>query len=167
MELRSLAGHPEVPPRDAALSITFGQTPPGMAADYLFGEQLFPVAHADVAAKITSVEDLLDHPIIEVLDHRRNWLQVLNRDFLPDHIQTAYADTTFAALALARAQAGIALARAPASNDLVESFGLKRCLPGFAIGGVEAYHLLYPTGHKLTAGAAAFRGWMIDQAQNQ
>lgn len=167
LELHSLIGRPETPPRNAALWIAFGQPPPGTQALRLFGETLIPVAQPRIAAAIDSVEDLLDHMLIEVSDHRTNWAQVLGADVLPERATVSYVDTTLAALALAGAGGGIALARPPASDDLIRKFGLQCCLPDAGVAGVEEYHVLSMSGVPLSADAEAFRDWVLSEARNE
>ncbi|WP_434055445.1 MAG: LysR family transcriptional regulator [Roseibium sp.] len=164
LELYSLLGRPETPPRTATLWIAFGPPPPGTEGAALFGERLEPVAHPDVAAKIRTLEDALAHPLIEVADHRRNWAQIFGGDVLPSGARVTYVDTTLNALALAGANGGIALARPPASDDLVARYGLVPCLPGFDLRGVEEYHILYLSGALLDPQAKAFLSWICDEA---
>ena len=166
VEVHSLTGRPETPPLQAEMWIAFGQPPPGTTARMLFGERLVPVAHPDLVRAIGSRDDLDHHPIIEVLDHRRNWLQVLDRDHFPDRADIIHVDTTMAALTLAAAKGGIALARAPASDDLVARLGLVPCLPDIDLGGVEAYYLLHVSTAKLSPGAVAFKDWLVAQASD-
>lgn len=80
VEVYSLTGRPETPPLQAETWIAFGQPPPGTTAHMLFGERLVPMAHPDLVAKIQCRDDLERYTIIEVLGHRRNWLQILDRD---------------------------------------------------------------------------------------
>ncbi len=167
LELYSLSGRPETPPRTAEVWIAFGQPPPGTEAQRLFGETLIPVAHPDLAARIHNVDDILDHMLIEVADHRKNWVQVLGADVLPERARVNYVDTTLNALALAGAGCGIALARPPASDDLIGKFGLKRCLPGHEVAGVEEYHVLTNAGAQLSPDAEAFRNWVVNEARSE
>lgn len=165
LELYSLSGRPEMPPRAVDLWIAFGQPPPGTEAHRLFGEMLLPVAHPDLAARIRSVDDIYDHMLIEVADHRKNWVHVLGADVLPEQVRVTHVDTTLTALALAGAGGGVALARPPANDDLIRKFGLKRCLPDCEVSGVEDYHLLSNAGVQLSPDAEAFRDWVIREAQ--
>ena len=164
VEVHAMVGRPETPPLQADVWISFGQAPPGTTAHFLFGERLFPVAHPDVARLIRSPNDLENHKIIEVLDHRRNWLQVLPRDAPLKQANIVYVDTTSAALTLAAAKGGIALARAPASDEMINTLDLERCLPDTELGGVEGYYLLHASNTKLSAPASAFRNWILEQA---
>ncbi|MEM8976382.1 MAG: LysR substrate-binding domain-containing protein [Pseudomonadota bacterium] len=163
LKIHSLIGR-ETPPRDAALWISFGQPPPATNSIPLFGERLVPVAHPDIAASITSRDEMLQHQLIEVSDHRKNWAQVLDVDMLASHAKVTHVDTTFAALSLARSGFGLALARPPASDGLVETLGLVPCILELEIPGVEQYHLLNSANAHLNDDAVAFKSWIIDQA---
>ncbi|MEO3415427.1 LysR substrate-binding domain-containing protein [Roseovarius sp. CAU 1744] len=72
-----------------------------------------------------------------------------------------YADSTIMAMALAAEGVGIALARAPASDKAMHAAGLVPCLPGVAVQGREAYHLVYPERAALRPPARAFRDWLL------
>lgn len=164
LQFHGLIGRPETPPRDAALWIAFGQPPPGTESAPLFGERLVPVAHPSLAKEIGCLEDMHEHTLIEVLDHRKNWAQVFGLDVLPRTARVVSVDTTLAALSLAGAGCGLALARPPASDDLVTRNGLVPCMDDFAVEGVESYSLLWPKGTRLNADADAFRIWLIAQS---
>ena len=165
LELYSLLGRPETPPRNATLWIAFGPPPPGTDAVSLFGEWLVPVAHPEVAAGIGSRKDILAYPMIDVADHRRNWAQVFGSDIVPSGARVVYVDTTVMALALAGAKEGVALARPPASDDLVARYGLVPCLPGSAVQGIETYHIIHTSGTKLSPEATAFHLWICIEAE--
>jgi len=164
LELHSLLGRPETPPRTATLWIAFGPPPPGTDGEVLFGERLQPVAHPRIAGRIRTLDDALAHRLIEVADHRRNWAQILGSEVIPGDAQVTYVDTTLSALALAGAGGGIALARPPASDDLVQRYGLVPCLPGFDVRGIEEYHVLHLSGALLDPQAKAFLSWICGEA---
>lgn len=165
VELHSMFGRPETPPRNAALWIAFGPPPPRTEALLLFGERLVPVAHPEIAGRIKTLEDVLSYPLIEVADHRRNWAHVLGYDALIAKAGVMYVDITLTALALAASQQGIALARHPATDDLVDRYGLVPCLPEIDVRGIESYHILHNTDAQLDADAQAFRSWIIAEAE--
>lgn len=165
LELHSLLGRPETPPRTATLWIAFGPPPPGTEGEALFGERLEPVAHPEIAAQVRTLDDALAHPLIEVADHRRNWVQIFGGEVLPGGARVTYVDTTLSALSLAGAHGGIALARPPASDDLVARYGLVPCLPGFGMRGVEEYHVLHAAGALLDPHAKAFLSWICSEAE--
>jgi LysR family glycine cleavage system transcriptional activator len=165
IELHSLLGRFETPPHTAALWIAFGQPPPGTEATRLFGERLIPVAHPDITARIDRLDDILMHPLIEVGDHRRNWAQVFGGHVLPSGAQVLQVDTTLSALSIASARGGVALARPPASDALIDTFGVIPCLAEFEMHGIEDYHLLHPSGVQLSEDALTFKNWLLAEAE--
>ncbi|MEM8732237.1 MAG: LysR family transcriptional regulator [Pseudomonadota bacterium] len=165
LDLRSLLGRDETPPREAVLWIGFGPPAPGTEAIRLFGERLIPVARPDLARAVQSLSDLRQHRLIEVRDHRRNWAQVLGTDVMPPEVRTISVDTTLTALSLAATGGGIALARPPATGDLLDRYALAPCLPGADIAGIDAYHLLHASGARLSAEEEAFKAWIAQEAQ--
>ncbi|MFT5504231.1 MAG: LysR family glycine cleavage system transcriptional activator [Gammaproteobacteria bacterium] len=147
------------------LQITYAIGPAyNQEGDRLFGETLYPVAHKDIASQIKSHSDLLNFQLIEINTHRTSWFQVLSEDN-SDHIGQArfcFADNTVLALSMAAAGFGIALARAPASDDLCNQFGLVPCLPGFSINSTQSYYLIYNSLDNLSPVARSFRNWIIE-----
>ncbi|MCB2137463.1 MAG: LysR family transcriptional regulator [Rhodobacteraceae bacterium] len=149
----------------ADLQIVFGAPSAyGAAHDHLLDEMLYPVARPDIAARITRPADLLAHPLIEVATHRAGWPHVFAAmRLLGEQARFLMVDSTVMATALAAEGAGIALARAPASDWAVARAGLVECLPGFRVSGLESYHLVYPDRAALRPPARAFRHWLIDR----
>ena len=165
LQFRSLLGD-ETPPRGTDLWIAFGQPPPSADGTRLFGETLVPVAHPDIAKTLRSVDDLLDHVLIEVSDHRRNWAHVFGLDVRPSEARYIQVDTTLAALSLARGKCGMALARPPASDDLVTQYGLVCCDWLGTSAGVEEYYILSNSGVPLTEAGHAFKSWVVAEAES-
>ncbi|OED49774.1 LysR family transcriptional regulator [Rhodobacteraceae bacterium (ex Bugula neritina AB1)] len=132
-------------------------------SDELLREVLYPMAPPDVAAQITAPQDLVQFPLIEVSTHRASWVQLFEHLRLP-HGQARYffADNSLMAAELAAQGAGIALARAPASDAAMKAAGLVPCLPGVTVPGQEAYHLIYPDRGALRPAARLFRDWLLD-----
>lgn len=147
------------------LQIVFGNPSAfGAESDRLMGEQLFPVARADIAGKIKSPNDLIEHTLIEVGTHRAGWPHVLEQ--LNARVGAArylHADSTVMGFALARSGAGIALARSPASDRAMVESGLVRCLDDLTVEGRESYHLVYAERAALRPAARAFRSWLIER----
>ncbi len=165
LQVRSLVG-PEIPPREATIWISFGQPPPGTDSTPLFGETLVPVATPECAKIIRTPSDMLDFTLIEVADHRRNWAYIFGLDVLPKQAKTIEVDTTLAALTLAGHGCGLAIARPPASDDLVRRFGLVPSVGGIALPGVEQYHVLSNSGVHLDRDAASFKDWLLAEARS-
>lgn len=174
---------------DADLRIVFGTGPEiGEEGERLFGEWLYPVATPGIVAGIHSPRDLLRHRLIEITTHRTGWFQVLqalgtseenmeNPGLEEIDIAAAdicFADTTQLSLALAAEGYGIALARAPATDRLLELYGLMPCISQrsggktqspFAIEGSRAYYLTYPSLSGLPPAGRKFRDWLIAEAR--
>lgn len=146
------------------LQIVFGN--PGLygeQSDVLLAERLYPVAAPEIAEAIKSPNDLLDHPLIEVGTHRAGWPHVMEELALRQrNARYVFADSTLMGFALARSQAGIALARAPASDRAMSEAGLVPCLSDVSVPGREAYHLVYPDRATLRPAAKVFRDWVLD-----
>ncbi len=134
----------------------------GAESDWLMDERLYPVATPALAAEITGPGDLLGHRLIEVATHRAGWPDMFEQlGILPGRARYIYADSTIMAMALAAEGAGVALARAPASDKAMREAGLIACLPGREIRGREAYHLVYPARDTLRPPARLFRDWLL------
>lgn len=146
------------------LQIVFGNPLAfGAESDRLMGERLYPVARADLAAEISGPQDLLQFRLIEVATHRAGWPHLFEHlNLLPGAARYVYADSTLMAMAMASEGAGIALARAPASDKAMREAGLVPCLDGIGIAGHEAYHLVYPDRTALRPPARVFRTWLLD-----
>ncbi|MEM9912903.1 MAG: LysR family transcriptional regulator [Pseudomonadota bacterium] len=135
-------------------------------SDRLLGEALCPVAPPDVAQRIRTPGDLLDQSLIEVNSHRAGWPMIFEALGQPAAVpRMIFTDTTLMAFGLARAGAGIALARAPVSDLAMEEAGLVPCLPGLSVEGWEAYHLVYQDRAALRPSARAFRNWLLDRCR--
>ncbi len=151
---------------DAHLQIGFGSaTDFPQSAERLFGEAITPVARPDVAAGISAPDDFLHHHLIEVATHRSGWFQLLQNRIGGDLRSADFhlVDNTVIALGLAEAGRGVALARAPATDRLVEAYGLVPCLDGFAIRGLQHYYLFHPATAEPPPAADAFRAWLLEE----
>ncbi len=147
------------------LQIVFGNPLQfGAMGDPLLAERLYPVARPDVAAEIQSPQDLFRFPLIEVATHRAGWPFVFAElKLLTGAARYVSADNTIIAAALAGSGAGIALARAPASDRVMQEAGLVPVLDGLIVEGQELYHLVYEDRTTLRPAAKAFRTWLLDQ----
>ncbi|MCV2868246.1 LysR family transcriptional regulator [Defluviimonas sp. WL0002] len=147
------------------LKIIFGAPSAfGPAHDRLIGETLYPVARPEIAASIRTPADLLSHPLLEVATHRAGWPHVFESlRILGAGARFLMVDSTVMAAALAGQGAGVALARAPASDPIMAAQGLVPCLPGVGVMGLEYYHLVYPDPGTLRRPARAFRAWLMER----
>ena len=75
--------------------------------------------------------------------------------------QLLFTDSTQLALSMAASGYGLALARAPTTDRLVNNLGLKaiECCPG--LPSREAYYLIYRNLESLPAAAQNFRDWLL------
>lgn len=148
----------------AELKILFGPVHRSWAqCDRLFDETIYPVASPEVAGAIRNSEDLLQHRLIQISTHRINWNQILQAvgiDSIPAR-QLCFTENTPMALALAASGYGIALARAPTTDDLLERLGLVPCPGSTKLASSEAYYLVYQNLESLSAAAAGFRHWLL------
>lgn len=151
----------------SGFSIRFGGSP-GAVGDHdrLFGETVYPVASAEIAASIGRAEDLLHWPLIGVGAHRVGWLEFLAQNGVAPRrrVDVTFVDSTAVALLMADSGGAIALARAPATDALVARLGLVRCAVPLELATHDAYFLVYPSRRSLGRSAVLFRGWLLDEA---
>jgi LysR family glycine cleavage system transcriptional activator len=144
-----------------------GPTDMPEGSELVMGEKLRAVAVPRIAATIQSPDDVLDHPLIEVSTHRMGWLQILSDHITRDLSEASitFADNSVLALGLAAGGFGVAIARAPASEGLVEATGLADCPAVPSISGGQGYFLV-PGGLSAQKPAArAFRDWLMQETQ--
>ena len=150
----------------AELKILFGPVHRSWAqCDRLFDEIIYPVASRELVSSIRSFDDLLAQRLIQISTHRINWNQLLQSagiDAAPTR-QLCFTENTPMALAMAASGYGVALARAPTTDDLLAKLGLEHCslIPGLASS--EAYYLVYQNVESLSPAAASFRQWLLTQ----
>ncbi len=145
------------------LQIVFGSPATfGKQGDRLLGERLYPVANPDIAALIDKAEDLLSHPLLEVATHQAGWLGFLETHGLSNNrAELVFVDSTPMGLSASAHGAGVALARAPVSDVMEQTFGLIPCLPGTAMVGADHYRLIYDRSTTLRSAAQRFREWLL------
>ena len=131
--------------------------------DRLYDEVIYPVASPAIADSIRTPDDFLQHRLMQISTHQINWNQVLQSvsiDSVPTH-QLCFADSTQISLNLAAAEYGIALARAPTTNRLVDKLGLVPCRICPRLRSTEAYYLSYRNLQSLSGAARKFRDWLL------
>lgn len=153
----------------AELKIIFGPVHRSWAqCDRLYDETIYPVASPEIADSILCPEDFLKYRLIQISTHQVNWNQILQSlgiDTIPTR-QLCFTDSTQIALALAESGYGIALARSPTSNKVVDKLGLKACALSSGLSSSEAYYLVYQNTESLSLAAKLFRDWLLEQATN-
>ena len=156
----------------AELKINFGPVHRSWAqCDRLYDETIYPVATPEIADSIQYPEDLLQHRLIQISTHQINWNQILQSlgiDTIPTK-QLCFTDSTQIALALAESGYGIALARSPTSDQLVDKLGLKSCdinaNSSWGLSSTEAYYLIYQNTESLSPAARLFRDWLLEEVK--
>ena len=156
----------------AELKIIFGPVHRSWAqCDRLYDEKIYPVATAEIVKSIRQPQDLLKHRMIQISTHQINWNQILHSlgiDSIPTR-QLCFTDSTQIALALAESGYGIALARSPTSNQLVERLGLIPCdintQASWGLASTEAYYLVYQNTESLSPAARLFRDWLLEEVK--
>lgn len=153
-----------LPGREPDLQIAFGS-----AADFpdsaarLFGETLYPVARADVAKTIPDAKALVNHSLLEVATHRAGWHQILAREngVSIENARFTLVDHTPQALMWAAQGFGMALARAPASDEMVKALGLARIQGIAPVGGQQHYWLIQPEARATNRATQALKDWLL------
>jgi len=152
-----------LPGREPDLQIAFGSVidfPRGAVP--LFGETLFMVAAPKCARAIATPDDLARYRLLDVAQHRAGWHQVLAQ--LPGadlrHMRLAMVDTTPLALMIAAQGLGVALARAPATDNMVAALGLERLALSPEVRGLERYVLLRPEARPPSRAALWLFDWL-------
>ena len=152
----------------AELKICFGPVHRSWAqCDRLFDETIYPVATPEIADSILTADDLLKHRLIQISTHQINWNQILQSvgvDSIPGK-QLCFTDTTQIALTMAESGYGIALARSPTTNHLVNTMGLNSCAISSGLKSSEAYYLVYQNTESLTDAARLFRDWLLEASR--
>lgn len=150
-----------------SVKIFYGDIPP--ECDLLFNDEIYPVATRDFAKRISEPEDLLQYRLLEVGANRIGWARFL--EAVAPHIggtaRFRLVGSTPIALAIAAGGGGIALARGPASDFLLSSYGLVRCLPGSTIMDQKGFYLQAIGRKPATPAAARLRAWLEGQAAEE
>lgn len=153
----------------AELKIIFGPVHRSWAqCDRLFDEIIYPVAMPAIADSIHHPEDFLRHRLIQISTHQINWNQILQSLGIQSitERQLCFTDSTQIALSMAESGYGIALARSPTSDQLVEKLLLKSCALSSGVSSTEAYYLVYQNTESLSKVAKIFRDWILVQTAN-
>ena len=149
------------------LQIIFGDPATyGRQGDRLLGEQIYPVALPAVCARRSSApRTCCNIPFFEVATQPgpAGWAFWRNKKPAPIGADLVFADSTVMSFAAAAHGAGIALSRAPVSDVLERSFGLRPCLTDAKLNGADHYHLIYQNGASLRPAARLFRQWLLEQ----
>ena len=153
----------------AELKILFGPVHRSWAqCDRLFNEAIYPVANSIIAEGVRTPEDLLDYRLIQIPTHRINWNQMLQSigiETIPTR-QLCFTESTPIALSLAASGYGVALARRPTTDVLVEQSGLQAVTICPELTSTEAYYIVYQNFENLSSAAKVFHQWLLDKTSN-
>ena len=151
----------------AELKVLFGPVHRSWAqCDRLFDETIYPVASPGIARSIQLPSDYLNHRLVQISTHRINWNQVLRAngiDSIPASL-FCFTDNSPIALEMAASGYGIALARSPTTDHLVDKLGLQPCAVRQQVASSEAYYLVYQNVESLSPAALLFREWLLEAA---
>lgn len=151
------------------LQIAFGSAInfPDTAIRFL-DETLSVVGTAELVSSISTLEDLRSKRLIEVAPHRSGWHQILAGVEGIDigEMDLSFVDTTPLALMMAHAGGGLALARVPASQDMVDALHLQTVTLLSPVKGQQSYFIFWPDGRPLSRPARLLVDWLTSQTQS-
>jgi len=148
---------------DAAIRYGGGAWP-GMAAEYLMDEVVFPVASPDYCGGNLPAlpADLADCVLLrQSVQPWTPWFQAAGLDLVEPQAGVLFSDTLLAAEA-ALAGRGILLARRSIVEDELRSGRLRR-LWTHEIVDVHAHYLVWPTSSRRLAAIGKLRTWLLDE----
>ena len=137
-------------------------------AEPLLQESIYPVISKHLLPNLQYCSDVLQYRLIDVVSHKVNWNTVLKVHNVSACLEADFVqvDSTEIALAMAANSYGIALARTPITDTMLEHYGLVTC-PGFEpMPALERYYLMYRSESTLSNAAKKFRYWLKDQIQS-
>jgi DNA-binding transcriptional LysR family regulator len=137
---------------------------PGMAAEHLMDEVVFPVASPDYRGGRLPLRpsDLGDCLLLrQSVQPWTPWFQAAGLDFVEPQAGVLFSDTVLA-LQAAIAGRGILLARRSIVDDDLRSGRLVR-LWRYEIVDVHAHYLVWPTASRRLAAIGKLHGWLVEQ----
>lgn len=153
--------------REPDLQIVFGSASdfPDSAVQ-LFGEDIGVVGHPDVVSKVTSLRSLDEFRLYDVMPHLVGWHQIFSAGGMKNVNDSRFVtvDNSATALMMASHGHGLALARSPASDGLVETLGLTRCTQIPTVKGLQHYYLVLPEAGVRRHSAVLLQNWILAAA---
>lgn len=134
-------------------------------AEPLLEETVYPVMSKELLASIANYQQVFDHRIIDIPTHQVTWNAFLEKGTQIDNLDFVQVDSTEIALSMAAYGYGIALARAPVTDNLQKLYSLVPCPYIKPIKGLESYHLMYKSKKGLSEPASAFRRWLLSEVR--
>jgi LysR family glycine cleavage system transcriptional activator len=142
---------------------------PGLSAQRLMDEQMFPVAapHAPFVRQVSEPSDIARLPLISDLTRQGwpDWFRAAGVRRVRLAQRYAVSDSTDA-LAIAAAGLGAALARTRIVAPWIES-GRLAPLPGPIVPARYSYYLIHPAHRRLSPAADAFARWLLDEVRGE
>ncbi|MFT4115950.1 transcriptional regulator GcvA [Bradyrhizobium sp.] len=145
---------------------------PGLAAEKLMDEEVYPVCSPDLAKGFGSPRDLLGETLIHDLSVDRHagfitWDQWLARAGAADVSASKrglHINNSAAVLQAAMEGQGVALARSIMARDDIASGRLVRLFPGNTLPSSLSYYVVYRPESAALPRLLAFRDWLFEEA---
>lgn len=139
---------------------------PGLHAQYLMGDALFPVSDPDRARDIRGAADVIRHPLIGDLARQGwpDWLRAAGIRQQPADERYVFSDSTDT-LHAAASGLGVALAREKIVAPWLDS-GKLVVLPGPRLEARWSYHLIHPEHRRLRPPARLLADWLLAIARH-
>jgi len=154
---------------DVAIRLGKGNYP-GLHSEFLFGEQVFPVASPELLRRIgtpQSPADLLHFPLLtrdgaELVPKWEVWFQAVGLAYSPLQESVRFGDTNMTVEAALLGQ-GVALVRSGHVENEISDRRLVR-LFDVPLPSPLAYYFVCPKGIESQPHVASFRQWLVDEA---
>ncbi len=153
------------PPTGACVEFRFERVDwDGVIGERISHDTIFPVCKPEIAATLSSPEDLLSHRLFDcdqILGGWDGWLAAQDIT-LPDDTDINLATTFVITLTAAMANTGIALAHETIANGLIDSGQLARPFAA-SIPMQQAYYYVKPARKMATPATDAFTEWLSEE----
>jgi LysR family glycine cleavage system transcriptional activator len=152
------------------LGVRFGQGDwDGLLSEHILTHRIYPVAHADYAKKLDVLGapgQLAQLPLFYDLESPTEWARWFAKVGLPGtqlKLMKGFSDTLVMLSALRNGMEGVALIGDHLTRSEIRAGSLVRVFEDF-IEPEGSYYLVYPKHLPLSAGATAFREWVLQAA---
>lgn len=156
--------------KESDMEIRYGKGKwPGLKADRLTWDRLFPVCSPSLAGELAppeSPEQLSKHTLLHVIGYEEGWGYWLDQAGF-GNVRSGYEmqfDTLISALEMARQGGGIALGRTSLVKGMIDKGELIAPFD-FSVATSEAFHLVRPAFKYIHPHAELFRSWIMDEAE--
>ncbi|WP_148863871.1 LysR substrate-binding domain-containing protein [Marinobacter fonticola] len=158
--------------KESDMEIRYGKGQwPGMEADRLSWDELFPVCSPTLAGTEElpeSPEQLSGHTLLHVIGYEEGWGFWLDQTGF-NHVKSGHElqfDTLISALEMARQGEGIALGRTSLVKDMMAKKELVS-LFDLSVPTSEAFYLVRPEYKYLHPHAEIFRAWIVEETERE